>query len=311
MDVRFAGVRCRRDGRDVLAVPALAIAPGRTPAVLGPNGAGKTTLLRLIAGLERPQAGDVFVGEERADARRRCVSYAFQEDVFVHATLLENLALGLRLGGVAPVEARARALAALRLLGIETLAGRRPEHVSGGERRRASLARALCVPAPVLLLDEPMAGLDRRTYQRLLDDLPALLRGIAAATVVVTHDRDEAFRLCDDVVILVDGQLRAAGTKQEVAANPRRRDVAETLGYTVLTLQDRVVAVPENGLRLAPAADAVTHAIVRDVVDLVDAWDVIATLGDTLAHVRTERSEAPPQIGDRVGVAASALYDVC
>lgn len=309
MDVRLDDVLFRRAGRDVLSVPSLHIQPGRTTAVLGPNGAGKTTLLRLVAGLEQPDRGRVFVGGEIAAPRRRVVGYAFQEEVFLRRTLLENVALALRIRGASRREAHDGAMAALRLLGIEAIATRRADQLSGGERRRASLARALCVHAPVLLLDEPMAGLDDSTYRRLLDDLPSLLRASGATVLVVTHDRDEAFRLCDDVVVLVGGEVRAAGTKQDVASNPRRRDVAEVLGYTVLQLANRTVAVPPGALALAARGTSL-DATVESVLDVVHEWDVVATIGDTRVHVRLARSDVPPRPGDRIGIDARRMYDV-
>ncbi|HTM02103.1 MAG TPA: ATP-binding cassette domain-containing protein [Vicinamibacterales bacterium] len=309
MDIRLEDVSCRRGGRDVLGIPSLSIASGRVTAVLGPNGAGKTTLLRLIAGLDRPYSGKVLVGGETADARRRCVSYLFQEQVFLRQSLLDNLELGLQLHGASDAEARERAIAGLQLLGIESLADRRADQISGGEGRRASLARALSLASPVLLLDEPMAGLDGRTYTRLLDELPPLLGAFAATTVVVTHDREEAFRLCDDVVILVGGRVRAVGTKQEVATNPRHREVAEVLGYTVLTAGGCLVATPETGFTLAPAPTALS-AVVERVTDVVDHWEVVATIGETRVHVRAPRSDTPPTPGDHVWLRTSVMYEL-
>ena len=303
MDIRLEGVRFQRGGRDVLSIPSLHVQSGRVTAVLGPNGAGKTTLLRLVAGLDRPHAGRVLVGDGIADTRRRSVSYVFQEEVFLRRTLVENVALGLRIGGASRAGARDRAMAALRQLGIEALAARRADQISGGERRRASLARALCLGAPVLLLDEPMAGLDGSTYARLLDDLPALLREAGPTTVVVTHDPGEAFRLCDDVVVLVDDAVREAGTKQDVAMNPRRRDVAEILGYVVLPRAGEMVAVPDGALVLADH-DTGLEATIEGVLDVVHAWDVTAAIGDSRVHLRLPRSAIPPRPGARVNVEA-------
>jgi ABC-type sulfate/molybdate transport systems ATPase subunit len=309
MDIRLDGVRFRRAGRDVLAVRSLHVRTGRTTAVLGPNGAGKTTLLRLVAGLEVPHEGRVLVGGEPAATGRGVVGYVFQEEVFLRRTILENVEIGLRIRGASRSAARGRAMDALVLLGIEALAGRRADRLSGGETRRASLARALCLGAPVLLLDEPMAGLDGSTYARLLDDLPGLLRAAGATTVVVTHDREEAFRLCDDVVVLVDGEVRAVGSKEEVASNPRRRDVAETLGYTILPVAGRVVAVPEGGLSLADRATGL-EARVEGVLDLVHEWDVTAIVADVRVHIRLPRACAPPRPGASVALEARRRYDL-
>jgi tungstate transport system ATP-binding protein len=309
MDVHLQDVRYRHDGRDVVSIPSLHIQSGRVTAVLGPNGAGKTTLLRLIAGLDRPCTGRVLVGGQTADTRRRCVGYVFQEDVFLRRSLLENLALALTVRGVARSEARGRAAASLRLLGIEALAERRADRISGGEARRASLARALSLHAPVLLLDEPMVGLDGATYVRLLDELPPLIAASGATTLVVTHAREEAFRLCDDVVIVVDGRVCAVGAKGDVATNPGRRSVAEVLGYTVLSLGGQTLAIPDGAWRIGPASPDIS-AIVEGVVDLVAEWDVAASVGDARVHVRIPRADVPPRRGDRISLHAQVMYVV-
>jgi len=308
-DIRFEDVRFRRDGRDVLSIPSLHIKADRVTAILGPNGAGKTTLLRLIAALDRPHNGRVLVGGDIADTARRSVSLAFQKEVFLRRSLLENLMLGLTIRGADRGEARDRAMAALRLLDIDALAEKRVDQISGGEGRRASLARALCLHAPVLLLDEPMAGLDGSTYARLLDELPGLVGHSGATAVVVTHNPEEAFRLCDDIVILVNGRVRAAGAKREVATNPQFRDVAEILGYTVVNVSGRLVAIPDGALTLA-AGPTELAATVDTVLDVAHEWHVIASIGPTRVHIRVPRSEAPPQSGAGIHLSARVKYEV-
>ena len=251
MDVQIEGLRFRRDDRVVLDIPSLRLRGDRTTAILGPNGAGKTTLLRLIAALERPSEGRILAGgiPVRPDIRtRQNVAYVFQEDVFLRQSVRENLELGLRLRGVLERERNERIDGAAHLLGIAHLLDRRADHLSGGEGRRASLARALCLRAPLVLLDEPLAGLDPATYARLLDELPQVLGAFGATTVLVTHDRHEALRLGQDLVVLVDGRVHAAGGKREVVLNPAGTAVAEILGYSVLIANGRRVAVRAGGL---------------------------------------------------------------
>jgi ABC-type sulfate/molybdate transport systems ATPase subunit len=309
MDIAIENLRARRDTRDVLSVPALSFRSGRTTAVLGPNGAGKTTLLRLIAGVERPADGRVLVGGEAADAQRRCVSYLFQENVFLRRSLLENVALGLTIRGASVADAAGEAGAWLRRLEIEALAQRRADRISGGEARRASLACALSLRAPVLLLDEPLAGLDGRTYAWLLHELPGLVTDSRATTLLVTHEPGEAFRLCDDVVVLIGGTVRASGPKHEIGRQPRFAEVAEVLGYHVVTLAGRRVAIPESGLSLSAGPTALA-ATVEAVVDAVHEWEVAVALHGTRAHVRVPRHQAPPRAGGSVWLAARAMYDV-
>jgi tungstate transport system ATP-binding protein len=302
-------VRVVRAGREILTIPELHVRQQRTTAILGSNGAGKTTLLRLIAGLEHPDEGRVLVGGLVADSRRRAVGYVFQEAVFLRRSLLDNVALGLDIRGVPHADARERARHALRLLGIEHLADRRADRISGGEARRASLARTLCLGAPVLLLDEPMAGLDNTTAARLLEELPGLLSAAGATTLLVTHDRDEALRLADDLVVLQQGQVIAAGEKRAIVTNPAHADAAAALGYAVVTIDGRRVAIPEGELQLA-AGPRGMPATVEAVFDLVREWDVVAAIEGVRIHVRVPRSEAPPLRGDRILVAARVMYDV-
>ena len=309
MDVRLDDVRFTRNGHEVVSIPSLQIRAGRTTAVLGPNGAGKTTLLRLVAGLERPTAGRVLVGGESAGRGRRRVAFAFQEEVFLRQSIRKNLELGLCLQGASSGEAREAATEALRLLRIDGLAERRADQVSGGERRRANLARALCLRMPVVLLDEPMAGLDGTTYSRLLDELPQLLGAGGATCVLVTHDPEEAFRLADDLIVLVGGSVLAAGAKADVAAGPMRAAVAHTLGYAVLQRGERRVAIPSRTLRLGQG-NIEFMASADAVIDLVSAWDVIVSVGETRVHVPLSRTATPPMPSDRVLIHAPIAYDL-
>jgi len=303
MDLDIEGVRVEREGRPVLEVASLVVRGGRTTAVLGPNGSGKTTLLRVIAGLERPRAGRV-----QPDPMPH-VAYVFQEEVFLRQSVRENLELGLRLRRVEKTQARARVAEASGLLGISHLLDRRADHLSGGEGRRVSLARALCLRAPLVLLDEPLQGLDEPTYSRLLDELPQLLAAFDATTLLVTHNRHEAMRLAQDLVILVDGRVHAAGHKHEVAARPRVREVAEVLGYAVLDVDGRRVAVPPGALRPGPGRTEFS-LIVEDVLDLVESREMVGHISGVRVHVTLPPVGATPAAGERVSVHADRVCDI-
>ena len=308
IDVEFQQVRVDRDGRGVLDIPHLLIRGGRTTAILGPNGAGKTTLLRLIAGLERPRQGQVSAGGA-AVQRRQHVAYVFQEQVFLRGSVRHNLELGPRLRGLDPAQARARAEEAAALLDVAHLMDRRADQLSGGEGRRVSFARALSMKAPLVLLDEPLAGLDERTYSRLLDELPRLLAAFNATTVLVTHDRHEALRLAQDLVVVVDGKVHAAGDKHEVALRPRAREVAEVLGYTVLEGNGARVAVPPGALK--PGAGSPQFAmVVENVLDLVDHLEVTGRVGAARVRVPLPAGIAAPAPGETVVVHAERAYQV-
>src|SRR5919109_3143150 len=224
MDVSVEGLLFEREGRRVLDIGALGFEEGSITAVFGPNGSGKTTLLRLVGGLEKPTAGGVRIGGTAVNGdptSRRQVAFAFQEAVFVRGSVRDNLDLALRLRDVPPEQRIWRLTEAARECGLELLLDRAARQLSTGEAQRANLARALSLRAPVTLLDEPLSGIDRLTRLQLLDDLPRMLGTFASTTILVTHDREEAFRLADRLVVLVDGRVHAAGPKAEVYARPR------------------------------------------------------------------------------------------
>jgi ABC-type sulfate/molybdate transport systems ATPase subunit len=154
-----------------------------------------------------------------------------------------------------------------------------------------------------------MTGLDGATYANLLDELPDIVRRSGATTLLVTHDRDEAFRLCDDLVVLVAGRVIAAGAKRAIATNPRRVEVARMLGYSVVTLSGRRLAIPVDELRFGAGTDEFMVRI-EAVADLVREWDVIAVHDDARLHIRMPRAHVAPRPGDAVPVHARVMYDV-
>ena len=299
MDVTLDRVAVIRGDRTVLDVSALSFLSGTTTAVFGPNGAGKTTLLRVIAGLERPARGQVCVGNGVARPDRHArppTALAFQEHVFVGGSVRENLALGLRLRGVPPDERAARIAEAAAEFGFADLLDRRARQLSSGEAQRVNLARALALRAPVTMLDEPLSGIDRIARVQLLDELPRLLATFATTTILVTHDREEAFRLADHLVILVDGVVRAAGSKAAVYRAPADRTVAELLGYTVLPSGGGLIAVPAGGLRLGCGSPGFTLRVER-VVDMGSHPHLIGRVGEVRVDVRLSAGGGVPPPG--------------
>ncbi|MBA3558340.1 MAG: ABC transporter ATP-binding protein [Gemmatimonadaceae bacterium] len=308
MEVAAKGLQFEREGRLVLDIPALTFASGTTTAIFGPNGSGKTTLLRLVATLEMPTRGHVRFGNDVASSltfSRQSVAYAFQQPVFLRGTVYANLELGLRLRGVARGEREARISDAARECGITHILQRSARNLSGGEAQRANVARALALRAPVTLLDEPLAGLDRVARAQLLDDLPRLLATFATTTILVTHDREEAFRIAEHLVILVAGVVRASGAKSEIYRQPPDRETAELLGYMVAPVNGRLVAIPPGGLRAGTGADAF-QVVVDRVVDMGNHQHVLGTVGGARVDVRLPAHTAAPSQGSLLSVVAQS-----
>ena len=312
MHVSVEGLRFARGGRLVLDIPSLQFVEGSTTAVFGPNGSGKTTLLRLIGGLERPTAGLVRIGDLPVNgdsASRQQVAFAFQEAVFVRGSVRRNLDLALKLRDVPAAQRTWRLTEAARECGLELLLDRAARQLSVGEAQRANLARALSLRAPVTLLDEPLSGIDRLTRVQLLDDLPRMLGTFAATTILVTHDRQEAFRLADHLVVLVDGRVQAAGPKAEVYARPPDQATAELLGYTVVHKEDCALGVPPGGWTLGGEGESFALAVER-VVDMGNHLHVVGRIGRVRVDVRLRRGDTIPARGEWVTVAATSYVPV-
>lgn len=229
---------------------SLTVGAGETVALLGPSGCGKSTVLRCVAGLERPDTGRVEIGGRDVTAlppETRHVGLVFQDyALFPHLSVLGNVAYGPRMRGARRTEAQGRARDALALVGLETLAGRKPAQLSGGQAQRVALARAVATGSPLLLLDEPLSNLDEQLRARLRSDLRALFGQVGAGVLLVTHDQREALALAARVAIMRAGRLVQVGEAAEVFARPATAWVAAFLGHA------NVLAAPGGMARLVP-----------------------------------------------------------
>jgi molybdopterin-binding protein len=261
------GFAAYRGPRRVVEVERLAVDEGETLAILGPNGAGKTSLALALATL-LPSTGELrYRGEpirDRAAFRRR-IGFVFQRPLLLDRSVRDNAALGLALRGVGAAQRARRAEQELERLGIAPLAGRPAGALSGGEAQRVSIARALAVDPEILFLDEPFSALDAPTREGLQADVARAVSGRGIASVLVTHDRDEALSLADRIAVVMAGRVRQVDEAERVFANPADPDVAAFVGVenvvparviagsdelTTLRIGDRTVevtAMPPDG----------------------------------------------------------------
>jgi len=279
-ELSVIGVRQVRGGREVLRVDRLDVEPGEHLSVLGPNGAGKTTLLRLLAGVDSPHSGEVTVdGVSTARggvALRRRVAYATQRPGLLSTSVLRNVELPLRWRKVPRRHRRDLAMAALERLRVADLADRPARGLSGGQQQRVSLARALAIDPAVLLLDEPAAGLDAQSRSAFFADLEQALADRATTVVQVSHRAEEALRLADRVVVLVDGCVHQVGTPEILNRWPADASVAALVGYDNLVdahvEPDGTVLVgqAQSGLTCSGPDGPVTAAVFANGVRLVE-----------------------------------------
>ena len=221
----------------------LDVADGETLALLGPSGSGKSTLLRIVAGLERPDAGVVRIGGEDVGgvaAHRRGVGFVFQDQaLFPHLHVGGNVGFGLRMQGVADGERRRAVAEALEMVGLPGCEPRDPATLSGGEVQRVALARALAPRPRILLLDEPLAALDQLLRERLLVELRSLFDAVGVTVVAVTHDPTEAAALGRRVAVLLDGRIVQIGGPGDLLARPVSAAVAGLVGHRNVAAGDR------------------------------------------------------------------------
>jgi sulfate transport system ATP-binding protein len=210
------------------------IPSGSLTALLGPSGSGKSTLLRVIAGLERPDAGSVEIDGRDATTlppQRRGVGFVFQHyAAFKHMTVRENIAFGLKVARRPKAEIRARVDELLELVQLPGLADRYPAQLSGGQRQRMALARSLAVQPSVLLLDEPFGALDARVRKELRAWLRHLHDEVHVTTVFVTHDQEEAMEVADRIVVMNHGRVEQVGGPRDLYEHPANAFVMGFVG---------------------------------------------------------------------------------
>ena len=328
--IELRAVTKRYGATPVVEGVSFTIEAGTLVTLLGPSGCGKTTTLRMVAGLETPSDGRVFIGGRDVTTwapAERNVSLVFQSyALFPHLTVLDNVAYGPRARGVRAAAAHAQARETLVLLGLTGLEARLPAQLSGGQQQRVALARALVLEPGALLFDEPLSNLDAR-LRRVRDEIRALQRRLGLSVVYVTHDRKEALAVSDRIIVMDHGRIVEQGPPAELFESPPTRFVADFLAEAnivpgrllsvkgevgevdiaghVMRLPHRghspgevIVAVRPDGIRLQPnGAEGIPGRIVRVAfVGRVVEYAIETAAGELLAIL--PGMETPLAAGD-------------
>jgi putative spermidine/putrescine transport system ATP-binding protein len=296
--VRLAQVR--KAYGEVVAVEQLSleVLAGEFFTMLGPSGSGKTTTLRMIAGFELVDSGRIDlhgVNVTRSPPYERPVNTVFQDyALFPHMNVLENVAYGLRVKGIAKRERAKRAAEALQMVRLPGVEGRRPIQLSGGQRQRVALARAIVNQPRVLLLDEPLGALDLKLRQEMQLELKTIQRELSERItfLYVTHDQDEALTMSDRIAVFSEGRIEQIGTPGQIYARPANEFVAGFVGTSNTVVRNglKYMVRPEK-IRLLETGeedDAAVRGVVREVVYLgsVTRYVVETDQGETLVVLR-------------------------
>ncbi|SLM28469.1 polyamine transporter subunit; ATP-binding component of ABC superfamily [Desulfamplus magnetovallimortis] len=234
--VKFQGIE-KRFGK-VVAVKKmdLDIPEGSFVTLLGPSGCGKTTLLRMLAGLENPTSGDIFIKGKRINdtpIHKRNLGMIFQNyALFPHKTIFDNVAFGLKYRDVPKANIREKVEKALETVRLPGVGNRMPSQLSGGQQQRIALARAIVIEPDVLLMDEPLSALDENLREDMRREIDNLQQELGVTTIFVTHDQREALSMSDKVVVMKDGFIQQEGVPEEVYNNSANHFVADFLGHS-------------------------------------------------------------------------------
>lgn len=219
---------------------------GELVVILGPSGCGKSTLLRLIAGLENPDEGEIWIGDRRVDQlppRKRNVALVFQNyALYPHMSVRQNLAFPLKVAKVSKKEIHERVLAIATMIDLSDRLDSRPAELSGGQRQRVALGRAIIRKPDLYLLDEPLSNLDADLRHKMRRELVEIQRNLGTTTIYVTHDQTEALTMADRLVIMDKGKIRQIGTVEEIYNRPADIFVASFIGTPKINIIDGFIS---------------------------------------------------------------------
>lgn len=303
---------------------------GRLVALLGPSGSGKTTLLRMIAGLETPNAGDIYIDGQRMNdipAAKRGIGFVFQNyALFRYMTVFDNVAFGLELQKVPKAQMKKRVLELLELTGLSGMEKRYPNQLSGGQRQRVAFARALAPNPQVLLLDEPFAAIDAKVRTELRSWLKEMVEKLGITSIFVTHDQDEAVEVADEIIITNHGRIEQMGTPLDIYKTPATPFVAQFIGRSSVVEEydrlkgfdrikgaDRAVIRPEfvkisRSGKLNQYVSAAETGVVTDVMFRGNRMDVTVDINGIRIVGERSLEKDMVSVGDTVHVLIYRLY---
>ncbi len=286
IEFRNVSKRYGSDANAPLAVKGISfeVPQGTLTTILGPSGCGKTTTLRMIAGLESPTSGSIFIGGRDVTTlgpAERNVSMMFQSyALFPHMDVIQNVAYGLRMSGVKKDEATSRAREALRGVGLVGFDTRLPSELSGGQQQRVARARALVLEPAVLLFDEPLSNLDARLRREMREEIRTLQQRLKLTVAYVTHDQSEALAVSDQIIVMDQGVIAQRGTPEQLYGKPESEFVAGFMGeamvFPAMAQPDGVVTL--GPLTLGSRYSSVVPGVVKVAVR-PEAWLLGSAVG--------------------------------
>ena len=306
------------------------IEKGKLVALLGPSGSGKTTLLRMIAGLENPNSGDIFIDGKRVNdipASKRGIGFVFQNyALFRYMTVFDNVAFGLELQKMPKKQIKERVKELLELTGLSGMEKRYPNQLSGGQRQRVAFARALAPNPQVLLLDEPFAAIDAKVRTELRSWLKEMVEKLGITSIFVTHDQDEAVEVADEIIITNHGTIEQMGMPVEIYKSPGTPFVAKFIGRSSVVEEygklkgfdqvegaDRAVIRPEfikisKSGKLDQYISAAETGVVKDVVFRGNRIDMTVDINGIEVVGERSLEKDLVSVGETVHVLIYRLY---
>jgi sulfate transport system ATP-binding protein len=303
---------------------------GALAALLGPSGSGKTTILRMIAGLEHPDAGDIFIDGARVNDTApglRGIGFVFQNyALFRYMTVFDNIAFGLSVQKKKADFIRRRVGELLDLIGMEGMEKRRPSQLSGGQKQRVAFARALAPNPKLLLLDEPFAAIDAKVRKELRSWLRDMIRRLGVTGIFVTHDQEDAVETADEIIVTNNGRVEQKGSPQTLYGAPATPFVTTFIGSSAPLENYRRLKGFENGpggssgavrpefIKIFTASDGITYensvedAVVEDTAFRGTHWEVSLKIKNMLLPARRSLEKTPVAAGDRVKALVYRLY---